>query len=94
LQGLAKTVAIELGPFGITSNAIAPGFIKTPMTLSTAERQGIDPDEFFAGLQAALPVRRVGLPEDIADTVAFLAAEEAGYLTGQVIVVDGGSGLV
>lgn len=94
LQGLAKTVAIELGPFGITSNAIAPGFIKTPMTRSTAERQGIDADEFFAGLAAALPVRRVGVPEDIADTVAFLAAEEAGYLTGQVIVVDGGSGLV
>jgi 3-oxoacyl-[acyl-carrier protein] reductase len=94
LQGLAKTVAIELGPFGITSNAIAPGFIKTAMTLSTAERQGVDPDEFFAGVKDALPVRRLGVPEDIANMVAFLAAEESGYLTGQVLVVDGGRGLV
>ena len=94
LQGLAKTVAIELGPFGITSNAIAPGFIQTPMTTGTAERIGMKPEDFFAQIAAGLPVRRPGKPDDIANAVAFLAGEEAGYVTGQVLVVDGGQGLV
>ena len=90
LQGLAKTVALELGPFGVTANAIAPGFIKSEMTMSTAQRQGIDPDVYFADIQKALPVRRLGLPADIANTVAFFASEEAGYVTGQTLIVDGG----
>jgi len=93
LQGLTKTLAIELGPFGITANAIAPGFIETAMTKATAERIGITIDDMREGAAKSLPVRRGGVPEDIANTVAFFAGEEAGYVTGQVLYVDGGSGL-
>lgn len=90
LQGLTKTLAIELGPFGITSNAIAPGFIETAMTRATAERIGTTIEEMRAGVEATNPVRRGGLPVDIANTVAFFASEESGYVTGQVLYVDGG----
>ena len=93
LQGLTKTLAIELGPFGVTANAIAPGFIETAMTKATAERIGITIEQMREGAAAQLPVRRGGLPDDIANTVAFFAGEEAGYVTGQVLYVDGGSGL-
>jgi 3-oxoacyl-[acyl-carrier protein] reductase len=93
LQGLAKTMAIELGPFGITSNAVAPGFIETAMTAATAQRLGTTIDEMRARIAGSIPVRRGGLPEDVANIVAFLAAEESGYITGQVIYVDGGRGL-
>ncbi|WP_375503431.1 3-oxoacyl-ACP reductase FabG [uncultured Jatrophihabitans sp.] len=93
LQGLTKTLAIELGPFGITANAIAPGFIETAMTKATAERIGTTIEQMREGAAAALPVRRGGVPADIANTAAFFAGEEAGYVTGQVIYVDGGSGL-
>ena len=93
LQGLTKTLAIELGPFGVTANAIAPGFIETAMTKATAERIGMTIEQMRDGVAAALPVRRGGLPADIANTVRFFAGEEAGYVTGQVIYVDGGSGL-
>ncbi|MEO9138696.1 MAG: SDR family NAD(P)-dependent oxidoreductase [Jatrophihabitans sp.] len=93
LQGLTKTLAIELGPFGVTANAIAPGFIETAMTKATAERIGITIEDMRDGAAKTLPVRRGGLPADIANTVAFFAGEEAGYVTGQVIYVDGGSGL-
>jgi 3-oxoacyl-[acyl-carrier protein] reductase len=94
LQGFTKTLAIELGPFGITANAIAPGFVETSMTKATAERIGTNIEDMRAAVAAAIPVRRGGLPEDIANTAAFFAAEEAGYVTGQVIYVDGGRGLL
>ncbi|HEX2904735.1 MAG TPA: 3-oxoacyl-ACP reductase FabG [Jatrophihabitans sp.] len=94
LQGFTKTLAIELGPFGITANAIAPGFIETAMTKATAERVGTTIEQMREAVAAAVPVRRGGVPEDIANTAAFFAAEESGYITGQVIYVDGGRGLL
>jgi 3-oxoacyl-[acyl-carrier protein] reductase len=93
LQGLTKTLAIELGPFGVTANAIAPGFIETAMTKATAARIGTTIEQMREGAAAALPVRRGGVPEDIANAVRFFVGEEAGYVTGQVLYVDGGSGL-
>lgn len=94
LQGLTKTLAIELGPFGVTANAIAPGFIETAMTKATAERMGSTIEDMRNAVASAIPVRRGGVPEDIAATAAFFAAEESGYITGQVIYVDGGRGLL
>jgi 3-oxoacyl-[acyl-carrier protein] reductase len=94
LQGLTKTLAIELGPFGITANAIAPGFIETAMTKATAERTGSSIEQMREAVASAVPVRRGGVPADIANTVAFFAGEESGYVTGQVIYVDGGRGLL
>ena len=94
LQGFTKTLAIELGPFGVTANAIAPGFIETAMTKATAERIGTTIEQMREQVAAAIPVRRGGVPEDIANTAAFFAAEESGYVTGQVIYVDGGRGLL
>jgi 3-oxoacyl-[acyl-carrier protein] reductase len=94
LQGLTKTLAIELGPFGITANAIAPGFIETAMTKATAERIGTTIEQMRAEVAARIPVRRGGVPEDIAQAAAFFAAEESGYVTGQVLYVDGGRGLL
>jgi len=94
LQGFTKTLAIELGPYGITANAIAPGFIETAMTKATAERIGTTIDVMREGVASTVPVRRGGLPADIANAVAFFAAEESGYVTGQVLYVDGGSELL
>ena len=94
LQGFTKTLAIELGPFGITANAIAPGFIETAMTKATAERIGTTIDAMRENVAATVPVRRGGVPEDVANVAAFFAAEESGYVTGQVIYVDGGRGLL
>jgi 3-oxoacyl-[acyl-carrier protein] reductase len=94
LQGFTKTLAIELGPFGVTVNAIAPGFIESAMTKATAERTGSTIDQMREQVAAAVPVRRAGLPADIANTAAFFAAEESGYITGQVLYVDGGRGLL
>jgi 3-oxoacyl-[acyl-carrier protein] reductase len=90
LQGLAKTLAIELGQFGVTANAVAPGFINTDMTASTAARMGIDFETFKEAAAAQTPVRRIGEPEDIAHTVSFLVSEGAGFVSGQVIYVAGG----
>jgi 3-oxoacyl-[acyl-carrier protein] reductase len=90
MQGLTKTLAIELGKFGITVNAIAPGFIETDMTAATAERMGIGFEDFKNGAAAAIPVRRVGQPEDIAAVTSFLVGEESGFVSGQVIYVAGG----
>ncbi len=90
LQGFTKTLAIELGKFNITVNAIAPGFIATEMTKATAERIGVSWADFQAGAAAQIPVARVGQPEDIANTVSFFVGEEAGYVSGQVIYVAGG----
>jgi 3-oxoacyl-[acyl-carrier protein] reductase len=94
LQGFTKTLAVELGPFGITANAIAPGFVETAMTAATAARVGTTLEEMREGVAATVPVRRGGLPADIANAVAFFAAEESGYVTGQVLYVDGGHGLI
>jgi 3-oxoacyl-[acyl-carrier protein] reductase len=91
LQGFTKTLAIELGPFNINVNAIAPGFIDTEMTRATAQRMGLDPEEYKQQRAAAIPLRRVGVPEDIANLVAFLASDDAGFISGQVIYVNGGS---
>jgi 3-oxoacyl-[acyl-carrier protein] reductase len=90
LQGFTKTLAIELGPFGVTANAIAPGFIVTDMTAATAARIGVPFEDFQKGAAAQIPVRRVGQPEDVANLAAFLASEEAGFVSGQVIYVAGG----
>jgi 3-oxoacyl-[acyl-carrier protein] reductase len=90
LQGFTKTVAIELGKFGVTANAIAPGFIETEMTKATAERMGIAFDDFIKGAASQIPVQRVGQPEDIAHLVSFLVSEGAGFVSGQVIYAAGG----
>ncbi|HRW02429.1 MAG TPA: 3-oxoacyl-ACP reductase FabG, partial [Tetrasphaera sp.] len=90
LQGFTKTLAIELGRFGVTANAVAPGFIQTDMTAATAERIGMPFDEFIAATAKTIPVARVGQPDDIAATISFLCSEEAGFVSGQVIYVAGG----
>ncbi|MFJ5938628.1 3-oxoacyl-ACP reductase FabG [Streptomyces sp. NPDC093071] len=90
LQGFTKTLAIELGKFGITANAVAPGFIVTEMTAATAERLGVPFEEFKAQRAAVTPVPRVGEPDDIAHAVSFFASEGAGFVTGQVLYVAGG----
>ncbi len=93
LQGFTRTLAIELGPFGVNVNAIAPGFIVTDMTDDTARRVGVEPEEYRKGAAAATPVRRVGYPEDIAATAAFLCSDDASFITGQTLYVDGGAKL-
>src|SRR3954449_8106516 len=90
LQGFTKTLAIELGKFGVTANAIAPGFIVTDMTKATAARMGIPFDDFIKGAASQIPVARVGQPEDIANLVSFLVSEGAGFVSGQVIYAAGG----
>jgi 3-oxoacyl-[acyl-carrier protein] reductase len=90
MQGFTKTLAIELGKFGVTANAIAPGFIQTEMTKATAERLGVSFEDFIAFSAKEIPVQRVGQPEDIAATASFLTSEEAGFVSGQVIYVAGG----
>ncbi|MFF7736590.1 3-oxoacyl-ACP reductase FabG [Streptomyces sp. NPDC007984] len=90
LEGLTKTLAIELGPFGITANAIGPGYVVTEMLAATVARMGGDFDTALKQAAAEIPVRRVGQPEDIAHVASFLAGEAAGYVSGQVIYVTGG----
>jgi 3-oxoacyl-[acyl-carrier protein] reductase len=90
MQGFTKTLAIELGRFGVTANAVAPGFIVTEMTRSTAERMNISFEDLQQGAASQIPVGRVGRPEDIAATVSFLVSEDASFVSGQVIYVAGG----
>jgi len=90
LQGFTKTLSIELGRYGVTVNAIAPGFIATEMTAATAERLGMPFEEFKAANAKQIPVGRVGEPDDIANAVSFFAAEAAGFVSGQVLYVAGG----
>ena len=91
LQGFTRTLALELGPFGINVNAIAPGFIVTDMTDDTARRVGVEPEDYRKAAAELNPVRRVGYPEDIAAAAAFLCSDEASYITGQTLYVDGGA---
>ena len=90
LQGFTKTLAIELGKFGVTANCIAPGFIASEMTKATAERLGVDWDEFKAARAAEIPVQRPGAPEDIANAVSFFVDERSSFVSGQVVYVAGG----
>jgi 3-oxoacyl-[acyl-carrier protein] reductase len=90
MQGFTKTLAIELGPFGITANAVAPGFIATDMTAATAARVGMSFEDFQAAAATQIPARRVGQVEDVAYVISFLCSEGAGFVSGQVIYVAGG----
>lgn len=93
LQGFTRTLAIELGPFGITVNAVAPGFVVTEMTDATARRLGLTPAQLQEASAQAAPVRRVGTPDDIANAIAFFASDAASFVTGQTLYVDGGAKL-
>jgi 3-oxoacyl-[acyl-carrier protein] reductase len=90
LQGMARTLAIELGPFNVNVNAVAPGFVETRMTRATAERMGLDYEAFKMGAASQIPLRRVGQPEDIANVIAFLCSDESGFVSGQTVYVRGG----
>jgi len=90
LQGFTKTLAIELGPFGVTANAVAPGFIATDMTAATAARMGVSFEDFAKVAAERIPVRRIGQGDDVAHTISFLVSEGAGFVSGQVIYVAGG----
>ncbi len=90
LQGFTKTLAIELGPFGITANAIAPGFIATDMLRASAARLGITFEEYLDAAAQQIPVRRVGQPDDIAAAASYLCSDEASFVSGQVLYVAGG----
>ena len=90
LQGFTKTLAIELGRFGITANAVAPGFIETEMTRATAARMGEDFEDFVAARVQTIPVGRGGRPEDVAAAILFFAGEEASFINGQILYAAGG----
>ena len=90
MQGFTKTLALELGRYGVTANAIAPGFIVTDMTRATAERIGVGFDDFVAHAAKEIPVGRAGEPDDIAAAASFFCSEEAGFVSGQVLYVAGG----
>lgn len=90
LQGFTKTLAIELGRYNVTANAIAPGFIATDMLKQTAERMKVSFDDFLAAAAKEIPVARVGQPEDVAEAAAFFASDAASFVSGQVLYVAGG----
>ena len=90
LQGMTRTLAIELGPFNVNVNAVAPGFIETRMTRAVAERTRVDYEQMKGDAAARTPLRRIGQPEDVANVIAFLVSDEASFVTGQVIYVAGG----
>ncbi len=90
LQGMARTLAIELGPFNVNVNTVAPGFVETRMTRATAERMGMDFETFKLGAGSQIPLRRIGQPQDIANVIAFLCSDESGFVSGQTIYARGG----
>ncbi|MCK5926879.1 MAG: 3-oxoacyl-ACP reductase FabG [Nocardioides sp.] len=90
IQGFTKTLALELGKFGVTANAIAPGFIETDMTAATAARIGMSFEDFKTAAAQEIPCGRVGQPDDIANAVSFFVSERAGFVSGQVLYVAGG----
>ena len=90
LQGMARTLAIELGKFNINVNAVAPGFVETRMTRATAQRVGVDYEAFKVGAASQIPLGRIGQPEDIASVIAFLSSDESSFVSGQTIYVRGG----
>lgn len=90
LIGFTKTLALELGPHGVTTNAIAPGFVVSDMTAATARRLGRDFEEHQRIAAESIPIGRVGQPEDIAHATSFLVSPQAGFVSGQVLYVAGG----
>ncbi len=90
VQGFTKTIAIELGRYNVTANAIAPGFIATDMLRQTAERMGVPFEDFMAAAAKEIPVGRWGVPEDIAAAASFFVSDEASFVSGQVLYVAGG----
>ncbi len=90
LQGFTKTLAFELGKFGITANCIAPGFVVSDMTKATADRIGTPWEQYLRDRANAIPVQRAGQPEDIANAVSFFADERSSFVSGQVLYVAGG----
>ncbi|MFC9490789.1 3-oxoacyl-ACP reductase FabG [Streptomyces hydrogenans] len=91
IQGLTATLAIELGPFNVNVNAVAPGYIATAMTAATAERTGSSAEEHQRLAAERTPLRRVGTPEEVASVVAFLASDDASYVSGQTLYINGGA---
>ncbi|MGB2571241.1 3-oxoacyl-ACP reductase FabG [Micromonospora citrea] len=91
VQGLTATLAVELGPFGVTVNAVAPGYVATAMTAATAQRVGSSPEEHQRMVAEHTPLRRVAQPTEIASVIAFLASDDASYVTGQTLYVNGGA---
>ncbi|HEY6539259.1 MAG TPA: 3-oxoacyl-ACP reductase FabG [Candidatus Dormibacteraeota bacterium] len=90
LQGLTRTLALELGRFQINVNSVAPGFVDTAMTRAVAERLHVSLEDFWRESEKRIPLGRLGKPEDIAAVIAFLCSEDAAYVSGQVIYVNGG----
>jgi 3-oxoacyl-[acyl-carrier protein] reductase len=90
IQGFTKTLAIELGRYNVTANAIAPGFIATDMLKQTAERMNVPFDDFMAAAAKEIPVGRWGVPDDIAAAASFFVSDEASFVSGQVLYVAGG----
>jgi len=90
IQGMTKTLALELGRFGINVNCVAPGFISTAMTAQTAERLGVEFEDLKSTVADQVPLGRVGEPEDAAGVIAFLCSDDAAYVSGQVIYIRGG----
>ncbi len=90
LQGLTRSLALELGPFNINVNSVAPGFVDTAMTRAVAERLHLSLDEFHRQSQERIPLGRLGTPQDIAAVIAFLCSEDSAYVSGQVLYVNGG----
>lgn len=91
IQGLTATLAMELGRFNINVNAVAPGYIATSMTAQTAQRVGTTPEEHQQTVAARTPLGRVGQPEEVASVIAFLASDDASYVSGQTVYINGGA---
>lgn len=91
IHGLTATLAIELGRYNITVNAVAPGYIATAMTAATANRVGMTAEDHQKTVAERTPLGRVGQPEEVAAVIAFLASDEASYVSGQTLYVNGGA---